>query len=254
MATFQQFLAAQGLGFNAGAFLTLGAVDTITAHAGGGQGSAVALTGQINRISVCATAGDSVALPTTALVSANPAGPSGVGGLDVVVINSGAASLAVFPNTGDTINGGSANASVSIPAGGIGRYISVAAGAWFTGSGASASLGATTVTSLGGITTETFAPQVLAAVGATQGTAGLITKSRVIVTVTASTEGVKLPVAATGLEVHIMVPGTIGVKTYPNTNARIDAIATNVALALVAGKGNIYLARDTTRWVTIRSA
>lgn len=110
---------------------------------------------------------------------------------------------------------------------------------------------------LGGVNNtgiNTNPPQVLAAVGATQGNAGVITKSRVIVTVTASTEGVKLPVAATGMEVRVHVPGTIGVKVYPNTNGKIDAVATNTAQALVAGKANIYFARDTTRWVTLKGA
>lgn len=96
--------------------------------------------------------------------------------------------------------------------------------------------------------------QVLAAAGASQGNAGVITGSKVIVTVTASTEGVKLPVAATGLEIRVHVPGTIGVKVYPATGARINAVATNTADALVAGKANIYMARDTTRWVTLKGA
>lgn len=104
-------------------------------------------------------------------------------------------------------------------------------------------------------TGSTFtAIQVLAAAGATQGNAGAITGSKVVVTVTASTEGVKLPTAATGLEVRVHVPGTVGVKVYPGTGARIDAVATNTASALVAGKANIYMARDTTRWVTLKGA
>ena len=38
----------------------------ITAFAGGGQGSATALTTEINQISTCATGGDSVKLPAAA--------------------------------------------------------------------------------------------------------------------------------------------------------------------------------------------
>lgn len=108
------------------------------------------------------------------------------------------------------------------------------------------------VKNTGGLTTNV--PQVLAAFGATQGTAGVIAASRVIVTVTASTEGVKLPVATTGMEVRVHVPGTIGVKVYPNTNGKLDASSTNTAVVLAAGKATIYFARDTTRWVTMKGA
>lgn len=101
---------------------------------------------------------------------------------------------------------------------------------------------------------DTHIPQILVAAGATQGTAGVITKSRVIVTVTASTQGVKLPTAVTGLEVAVRVPGTVGVKVYPFAGDKIDAASTNSAQALVAGKGNIFLARDAVTWVTIKGA
>ena len=68
--------------------------DSITANAGGGQGSAVALTTDVNEVSVVATAGDSVKLP------------AGVAGLEIIVINNDAGeSCDVFPLSGDYING-----------------------------------------------------------------------------------------------------------------------------------------------------
>ena len=42
---------------------SLTTADTLTAFAGGGQASALALTAQINRVTTVATAGDSVKLP-----------------------------------------------------------------------------------------------------------------------------------------------------------------------------------------------
>lgn len=93
-------------------------------------------------------------------------------------------------------------------------------------------------------------PQVLAAFGATQGTAGQITSNRVRVTVTASTEGVKLKAVATGAETSIVVPGTVGVKVYPPSNGKLDALSTNTAVALVAGKGSIFLQISGTQYVT----
>lgn len=94
---------------------------------------------------------------------------------------------------------------------------------------------------------------IAAAAGATQGNATALptTGQNIVVTVTASTEGVILPTAATGKVRRIVVPGTVGVKIYPPVGGRIDAVATNTAVALVAGKGSIFLARDATRWVTL---
>jgi hypothetical protein len=93
--------------------------------------------------------------------------------------------------------------------------------------------------------------QTVAAAGATQGTAtqisalsGLIVK----VTVTASTEGVKLPVASTGMLITVMADPAVGVKVYPFTNGIIGSAATNAAVALVKNKVNLYIGVDTRRW------
>jgi len=90
----------------------------ITAFAGGGQGSAVALTSEYNTIGVCATAGDSVKLPTPAV------------GKLVTVFNGGAADLAVFPVTGGTIGGLSANASITLPSQAVKYFLGVSGTAW----------------------------------------------------------------------------------------------------------------------------
>lgn len=100
--------------------------------------------------------------------------------------------------------------------------------------------------------TEGF--QTVAAAGATQGTATAITKSVAMVTVSASSQGVKLPTAATGLSVRIHVPGTVGVKVYPASGGKIDASSTNTGVVLAAGKANLYFARNATAWVTMKGA
>lgn len=68
----------------------------ITAHAGGGQASALPLTTTINVLGIVATAGDSVMLPQAVL-----------GAICIVDNTAGAASSQVFgqPGTSDTING-----------------------------------------------------------------------------------------------------------------------------------------------------
>lgn len=79
-------------------------VTGITALAGGANSASTpVLTGRVNVVATCATNADSAILP-----AGQPQQT------EVIVRNNGAATLAVFPNTGATINGGSANASVSI--------------------------------------------------------------------------------------------------------------------------------------------
>lgn len=97
--------------------------DTITAYAGGGQANAVQLLAAKNRVSVCATAADSVKLPRSSL---NQGG-------QILVINDGAANLAVFPYDTATIDGGAASASVTITAGRRAFFWSVGAGKWQSG-------------------------------------------------------------------------------------------------------------------------
>lgn len=76
----------------------------ITAHAGGGQADATALTSNYCEISTCATGGDSVKLPAAAV------------GLWCVITNHGVNSCDVFPNTDDAINEGAANAAKALAA------------------------------------------------------------------------------------------------------------------------------------------
>lgn len=92
-------------------------------------------------------------------------------------------------------------------------------------------------------------PQLVAAAGATQGAATLITLAYAVLTVcTASARGVKLPVAITGLEVEFYSGTTQGVKVYPNANAKFANAATNAAAVQAGFKANTYRARNTTTW------
>lgn len=69
--------------------------DGLTATAGGTKAAALALTSSKNRLSVCATNGDSVLLPA---VSADDVG------IEVEIINDGAANAQVFGQGSDTID------------------------------------------------------------------------------------------------------------------------------------------------------
>ncbi len=99
-ATFDN-LTVNGV-LTAGALTADSVAPNITAKAGGGQDASLALSKNLNIVTTCATAGDSVTLP------------SAVVGLRITIVNLGAAALAVFPYTSDSINDAAADASVTI--------------------------------------------------------------------------------------------------------------------------------------------
>jgi hypothetical protein len=98
-------------------------LDGLTATAGGGQATAAPLSSGVHRFSTVATAADSCRLPPAA---------SGAVGVEVNVINAGAASLNVFPAPGDTINALAANAAFALPAGKTCKFLSTGAGRWYS--------------------------------------------------------------------------------------------------------------------------
>lgn len=91
---------------------------SLTAYAGGGQANAVALSKQTNVIGTCATALDSVKLPTPAA------------GVIIEVVNNGAKAAAVFPASGHTIDALSANTAYRLESGSVQRFLGVSATAW----------------------------------------------------------------------------------------------------------------------------
>lgn len=113
-----QTIATGNLGLSVG-YLQQSAANALTAHAGGGQGSALALARQINRITTVGSAGDSVLLPVS------------VAGRVVTVINAAAANaMDVFPQSGDAINALSANTALSVAANKTVMFFCAVAGTW----------------------------------------------------------------------------------------------------------------------------
>ena len=93
----------------------------LTALAGGGQTGAPALSGsKMNRVTVVATAADSVKMPLADTL-----------GRQLIVINSTANSLNVFPFLGDSINALSANTAFAVAAGKMAIFNSPAPNIWF---------------------------------------------------------------------------------------------------------------------------
>jgi hypothetical protein len=73
----------------------------------------------VNRFTTVATIADSSILPKQLIP-----------GAEITVINAGAASMNVFPDSGSTINGGGANAAVAVAAGKTATFYTTLVGAW----------------------------------------------------------------------------------------------------------------------------
>jgi hypothetical protein len=126
MTTGQWYTEGLASGFDSGggtgSFQTMSYQTGITAHAGGGQGSAVPLTAMNCFIQTVVTAGDSVILP-----SAAP-------GMEITVINQSATATGpnVFPATGQSINALAANTAIAVAPQSVLIFFCGIAGAWWT--------------------------------------------------------------------------------------------------------------------------
>jgi hypothetical protein len=124
-AWYTEGLASGFVSGQSGGFQTFATQTGITAHAGGGQASATPITAMQAQISVAATTGDSVLLP--------PAKQ----GMEIIVVNNGAASANVFSASagqggqsgGDTMNG-TANGSAAVAAATVLLFFCFVNGAW----------------------------------------------------------------------------------------------------------------------------
>lgn len=96
-------------------------VATHSAFAGGGQTSATLLTTSLNHITVCATALDSVKLPTSSV------------GMIIRVVNDTANTVQVFGSGTTTINNVATAVGVPLAAGKAANFYAVTAAKWFGG-------------------------------------------------------------------------------------------------------------------------
>lgn len=107
----------------------LSVTNAITAAAGGGQTNAVLLTSAYNRVTVVATAADSVKLPPCTAGGNSPMG--NLIGVQIFVSNADTTdSMNVFPSTGDNINLLAANAAIAVANTQSKIFTCVAAGTW----------------------------------------------------------------------------------------------------------------------------
>lgn len=96
-------------------------VSGLTAHAGGGQASATAVTREITIFTVVGTAGDSAVLPAVKVMEKIK---------EITVVNRGALTMAIFPAIGERFVGLAVNASMNIASGASYRFVRESGDAW----------------------------------------------------------------------------------------------------------------------------
>jgi hypothetical protein len=93
---------------------------SITAHTGGGQGSATALTTDVNVVATVASGNDSVKLPAT------------VAGLQILVFNAGANTVDIYPASGSAIDALGANTPYSLAAAASRLFVGTSSTLWLS--------------------------------------------------------------------------------------------------------------------------
>lgn len=91
----------------------------------------------------------------------------------------------------------------------------------------------------------------ITAAGTNQATATSLTTQYNQVSTTASSTGVKLPTALTGMEVVVINYGANTLNVFPNTGAQINALGTNNANTLATVTSRRYVAISSTQWYSI---
>lgn len=232
----------------------VGVEDTLTAHAGGTQAAALALssTAFYHRISVCATAGDSVILPAATLGKAH------------YIRNDGAASAQVFGAATETINGVASATGVPLPTGHGAWFLCTTAGKWTTA-------GAVSPTGSGAHVLAT-SPSI-----ATPTLTGLVKQTGVENNITAQADGTKanatalsatanwhrisvsagegdsvlLPNSSVGQSHFIRNDGANGVQVFGFNTDTINGVATATGVPQGAGSGVFYICVDLGKWLTV---
>lgn len=209
--------------------------DAVTARAGGGQVLATQLTGQTARITVVATAGDSVMLPPSAA------------GLEILVINHGANSMQVYGAGTDLINDAATAVGVSQMANSSVIFMCATTGNWYTdglGTGFS-----------GGFQTQSYANGITAFAGGGQGSAVLLSAMINRVTVVATIgDSVKLPIAVPGMQIMVTNAAANSMNLFPGVGDAINALGANAAYAVAGGKTVSLICAVALQWHAILSA
>jgi len=234
---------------------TLSVDMALRARIGGGQQFATLVDSVVNVVSRSANTGDSIQLPPTN--GPRNFGPY-LGGLQLLIINSGANPCQLFGNYFETSTIGGVSGSVGVTIG-VGASIQLCCGApgvWIAisgGSGGGLPFTGGQLTGGLGFTTN----DGIAAAGTDQGSATLlITQVGVIVTVPVqATSGVRLPGSGDmlGAVGPTWLKNTAGndMLVYPPTGGQINSTGTNLPIQLDSGGSiNFYPGLTSGQWWT----
>ncbi len=204
--------------------------DNITAHAGGGQASAVQLTTELNRVATVTTAADSVKLPAS------------VAGLTIVVTNHGSNPMQVFGLGTDTIDDVAAATGVSHMQNSMVIYSCYTAGAWYTEGLANGFVR--------GYSLATQSSAVIAAnSGGTQGTGTPITAMNNAISSGGAGYSATLPASSPGMQITVHnTSGTNTMAVFPATGETINGLATNTALSFPVNTSTTLYCTTTGQW------
>ena len=201
----------------------------LTAHAGGGQTSALALTATINNVTTVATAANSVALPASAA------------GVSIVVINSGANAMQVFGSGTDTIGGVATGTGISQPPNSVYVYTCAVAGNWLI-----QATGSATGTP---IQYQSFVTGLTALAGGGQTGATALTASyNVVSTVATAGNSVALPASVPGLVVTVLNRGANVMQVFGAGTDTINGIATATGISQSIDTTATYVCTTAGNW------
>lgn len=218
-----------GVGITAANIINEKTTAAVTAFATGGQASATALTSQINLVTICATAGDSVKLPTP-IVGMR---------IWVKIASSAAASCDIFPTTGATIGLLAANSAIRVAPGGSILFEATSTTAWHISEFKGGAVIGLTAFAGGGQASAVLIPDSHGTIG-TCATAG---------------DSLKLPlIAYLGQEITIKNEGATAADIFPSTGGTIDGGAANAAVRLQKGQIVSFKAVSSTAWISNNTA
>ena len=220
---------------NAGDYFLESSQDLITATAGGGAANAFPITTQTARVSVVATAGDSVVLP--------PSAP----GLELMIINHGANAMQVFGKqpAGDVIDDQALATGVSQMANSLVIYSCATAGKWYT---EGLSTGFSTALGL-----QTQKPaQIAASATDTQVGGTPITALINHVTSSGASQACTLPAALPGLSVVVaLATAANAVDVFPASGDAINALGANTKITMGALTSATFVCAVAGQWFTV---
>lgn len=213
-----------------GNFLIAPAANALTAHAGGGQGSALPLTYEINNVTTVATAGDSVALPTS------------VAGMEVIIINDAANSMQVFGAGTDTVDDVATATGVAQIGKSVVLYTCPVAGKWY-------SLGLGQSFNAGGFPLLSVSNGLTAHSGGTQAAAlQLVSSLNRITTVAAAADSVVLPASVAGLVINVINNGANAMQVYGLGSDTINAQTSTVGVSQLPNSSVRYYSAVAGLW------